>query len=36
MTDESHDHEETANDRWIGAMMHVQRLITMYSQNLIR
>jgi hypothetical protein len=28
MTDERHDHEETANDRWIGAMMHVQRFDT--------
>jgi hypothetical protein len=28
MTDERLDHEETANDRWIGAMMHVQRFDT--------
>ena len=28
MTEERHDHEETANDRWIGAMMHVQRFDT--------
>ena len=28
MTDERLDHEETADDRWIGAMMHVQRFDT--------